>query len=313
MSFAGEVKEELARTMSSRRHCQLAELAGIYGMCGKCIVRPDGKKEFQLHTENVLLARKTFTLIKKTFKIITHIDIRQGSGFSRNRSYLLRTLTEEDAERILSALKSSASKSSDRIADPILLQNDCCRRAFLRGVFLSAGSMNDPEKSYHFEIVCENAGKAAQIEELIRIYEIDAKTVERKGRHVVYVKEGTQIVDLLNIMGAYNALMKMENVRILKDMRNQVNRQVNCETANLNKTVQAANKQIEQIRRLMAAGRFAKLPDSLREIAEARLEHPDASLKELGELLNPPIGRSGVNHRLKKIGELAEQLEQEGM
>ncbi len=313
MSFAGEVKEELARTTSSRRHCQLAELAAIYGMCGKYDVRPDGKAELQLHTENVLLARKTFTLIKKTFKIITHIDIRQGSGFSRNRSYLLRTQTEADAEKILSALKLSPSESSDRIADPLLIQNDCCRRAFLRGLFLSAGSMNDPEKSYHFEIVCENAGKAVQAEELIRAYEIDAKTVERKGRYVVYVKEGTQIVDLLNIMGAYNALMKMENVRILKDMRNQVNRQVNCETANLNKTVQAANKQIEQIRRLMAAGRFAKLPDSLREIAEARLEHPDASLKELGELLNPPIGRSGVNHRLKKIGELADQLEQEEM
>lgn len=313
MSFAGEVKEELARTMSNRRHCLIAELAGIYGMCGKCVQRPDGKLELQLHTENVLLARKTFTLIKKTFKIITHIDIRQGSGFSRNRSYLLRTQAEADAEKILSALKNSTSEHPERIADPLLIQNDCCRRAFLRGVFLSAGSMNDPEKSYHFEIVCETAARASQLEEVIRAYEIEAKTVERKGRYVLYVKEGTQIVDLLNIMGAYNALMKMENVRILKDMRNQVNRQVNCETANLNKTVQAANKQIEQIRSLMAAGQFAKLPDSLQEIAEVRLEHPEASLKELGEMLDPPIGRSGVNHRLKKIGELAEQLNQEGM
>jgi cell division protein WhiA len=305
MSFAGEVKEELARTMSSRRHCMIAEIAAIYGMCGKCVRRPDGKLELRLSTENVLLARKTFTLIKKTFKISTHIDIRRGSGFSKSRSYLIRTQTEADAEKILSALK---NLTQDKIADPMLIQNDCCRRAFLRGAFLSAGSMNDPEKSYHFEIVCENKGRAQQLEEVIRSYEIDAKTVERKGRDVVYVKEGTQIVDLLNIMGAYNALMKMENVRILKDMRNQVNRQVNCETANLNKTVQAANKQIEQINKLMAAGQFAKLPDSLREIAEARMEHPDASLKELGEMLNPPIGRSGVNHRLKKIGEIAEQL-----
>ena len=195
--------------------------------------------------------------------------------------------------------------------NPIVVQQPCCRRAFIRGAFLAAGSMSDPEKSYHFEIVCAAEAMAEQVKELICSFEMDAKIVRRKKVYVVYVKEGSQIVDILNIMEAHVSLMELENVRILKEMRNTVNRKVNCETANINKTVSAAVKQVEDITYLRDTIGFEKLSEGLEEIALARLSHPEASLKELGELLSPPVGKSGVNHRLRKLSELAEKVRQE--
>lgn len=173
---------------------------------------------------------------------------------------------------------------------------------------MSAGSMSDPEKSYHFEIVCTTEKKAEQLMEIINSFDIDAKIVSRKKNYVVYVKEGAQIVDMLNIMEAHVALMNLENVRILKEMRNSVNRQVNCETANINKTVNAAVKQIEDINYIQETVGLESLPENLQEIAEVRLKYPEAALKELGTFLEPPVGKSGVNHRLRKICEIAETM-----
>ena len=190
----------------------------------------------------------------------------------------------------------------------ILLQQTCCRRAYIRGAFLAGGSISDPNKSYHFEIVCREIAQAKQLQDAINSFEMEAKIVERKKHQVVYLKEGAQIVDMLNIMEAHVALMNLENVRILKEMRNSVNRQVNCETANINKTVNAAVKQIEDIKFIQEKGRLQELPDNLYEMAQVRLEHPEAPLKELGAYLNPPVGKSGVNHRLRKISEIAENM-----
>ena len=190
----------------------------------------------------------------------------------------------------------------------VLIQSLCCKRAFIRGAFLAAGSVSDPEKSYHFEIVCETEEKARRLQEMIGDFGVSAKITLRKKSFVLYVKEGSQIVDLLNVMEAHAALMDYENVRILKEMRNSVNRQVNCETANLGKTISAAVKQIEDIRYIQRNLGFAKLPENLAEMAELRLEQPEATLKELGEMLHPPVGKSGVNHRLRKLSVLAEEL-----
>ena len=167
--------------------------------------------------------------------------------------------------------------------------------------------MSNPNKSYHFEIVCKTGEQAEQLKELMIAFETDAKIVERKGHYVVYLKEGAQIVDMLNVMEAYVSLMNLENVRILKEMRNSVNRQVNCETANINKTVSAAVRQIEDINILQDAIGLDNLPDNLREMAYLRLEYPDAPLKDLGQYLDPPVGKSGVNHRLRKLSELADK------
>jgi hypothetical protein len=190
----------------------------------------------------------------------------------------------------------------------LVVQNPCCRRAFIRGAFLAAGSISDPEKFYHFEIACGSMAKARQLQGIIAAFDIDAKIVLRKKYYVVYIKEGSQIVDILGIMEASVALMELENIRILREMRGNVNRKVNCETANINKTVSAAVKQMEDIRYIRDTVGLKMLPENLQEMAQIRLERPEATLKELGEALEPPVGKSGVNHRLRKLSLIAEEI-----
>lgn len=201
-----------------------------------------------------------------------------------------------------------SSKDEEDIVEESLLKRNCCVRAYIRGAFLAAGSITDPEKGYHFEIVTSGEPKAVQLVEKLELFDIEAKTIERKGHVVVYIKEGSQIVDALNVIEAHNALMDLENVRILKEVRNSVNRQVNCETANINKTVNAAVKQIEDIEYIRQEIGFEELPQTLKETAMLRLEYPEVPLKELGNMANPPIGKSGINHRLRKLGQIADEL-----
>ena len=218
----------------------------------------------------------------------------------------------QDAVRVLQAARLLGDDGdvceNMSVVKNLIIQNSCCRRAFIRGAFLAAGSLSDPEKFYHFEIVCSCEEKAEQLREIIGTFSIEAKIVVRKKYYVVYIKEGSQIVEILSVMEAPLALMELENIRILKEMRNSVNRQVNCETANINKTVSAAVKQLQDIAYIRDTVGLDYLPESLAEIAQARLERPDATLKELGEILSPPVGKSGVNHRLRKISSLAESL-----
>ena len=203
---------------------------------------------------------------------------------------------------------SGVSGGMPLVSNSIVYQRDCCKRAFVRGAFLSAGSISDPQKGYHFEIVCPSREISGQLQEIIHSFHIDAKIVLRKKSYVLYVKEGAQIVDMLAIMEANVALMDLENIRILKEMRNSVNRKVNCETANINKTVNAAVKQIEDIRLLEEKVGLESLNEGLEEIARLRLQYPEATLKELGLMLNPQVGKSGVNHRLRKLSLLADDL-----
>lgn len=314
MSFSGNVKEELSEHWSSARHCQIAELAAILGLCGSIIINSRNEYRVKVHTENKAVARKVFTLIKKTFNIESDISIRRNIQ-KQSVSYSVVVKQHQDALRVLQAVKLIDEHLDGfeevRIVNPIVVQQTCCKRAFIRGAFLAAGSMSDPKKAYHFEIVCAAEPMAEQIRELMSSFSMEAKIVQRKKSYVVYLKEGSQIVDILNIMEAHVSLMELENVRILKEMRNTVNRKVNCETANLNKTVSAAVKQLEDITYLRDTIGLEKLSEGLEEVALARLLHPDASLKELGALLSPPVGKSGVNHRLRKLGELAEKVRKE--
>ena len=314
MSFSGNVKEELSEHWSSARHCQIAELAAILGLCGSIIINSRNEYRVKVHTENKAVARKVFTLIKKTFNIESDISIRRNIQ-KQSVSYSVVVKQHQDALRVLQAVKLIDEHLDGfeevRIVNPIVVQQTCCKRAFIRGAFLAAGSMSDRKKAYHFEIVCAAEPMAEQIRELMSSFSMDAKIVQRKKSYVVYLKEGSQIVDILNIMEAHVSLMELENVRILKEMRNTVNRKVNCETANLNKTVSAAVKQLEDITYLRDTIGLEKLSEGLEEVALARLSHPDASLKELGALLSPPVGKSGVNHRLRKLGDLAEKVRKE--
>ena len=192
---------------------------------------------------------------------------------------------------------------------PPFLEKTCCKRAFIRGAFLEAGSITDPNKAYHLEIVAKTLEQAKFLQQVINDgFDLNAKIVERKEHFVVYIKEGEEIVEMLNIMEGFVSLMNLENVRILKEMRNSINRKVNCETANLLKTINSASKQVQDIEYIKETVGLSHLPSNLQEMASVRLENPNASLKELGELLDPPVGKSGVNHRLRKIAEIAEKL-----
>lgn len=315
MSFSGEVKEELSRQFHKSRHCQIAEIAAILSFVGR-LEEVQGQKILHVYTENLSLARKYFVLMRKTFHTNVRIAVRQNVYLHKSRIFVISLVVPDEIRKALLAVKWENEKGEDirggGVVNRLLVQNTCCRRAFIRGAFLSAGSMSDPEKSYHLEFVCSEQQKAEHLREIVNSFGMDAKIVLRKKSYVVYLKEGSQIVDMLNIMEAHVALMNLENVRILKEMRNSVNRQVNCETANINKTVSAAVKQVEDINYIKSVRGLDSLSDNLREIALLRLEYPEAALKELGAYLEPPVGKSGVNHRLRKLCEIAEELRQSG-
>lgn len=285
MSFSHEVKKELAKHMSNARHCQLAELAAILHFCGQIGANGSGEFYLGIQSENEFVLQKCFTLLKKTVNI-------EAGVFQK----------EEDIQRITQLFG-----RFDEPVSSLLLKSSCCQRAFLRGAFLCVGSMSDPEKGYHLEFVCMDEQIASQLQEVMLGFGIEAKIILRKKYFVVYIKESESIVELLNVMEAPVALMNLENLRILKEVRNSINRKVNCEAANITKTVNAASRQIEDIELLRDTLGLANLPLQLRQMAEVRLSYPDASLKELGDYLDPPVGKSGVNHRLRKLSELAEK------
>lgn len=295
MSFSSEVKQELAVSFAKSRHCMLAELSAIINYTGKVSILK-GEVSLLLQTDNQLVREKYGVLLERLF----HIEPQE------------RKMSQEETLKVLEGVKlwdkANHCFKNTSVVDGILIQQNCCKRAFIRGAFLSAGSISNPNKGYHFEIVCTSLPQAKQIQSAMNSFEADAKIVSRKKNQVVYVKEGTHIVDLLNVMGAHEALMNLENVRIVKEMRNSVNRQVNCETANISKTVNAAVRQIEDIVYIRDHMGLESLPDHLREMALLRLKYPDVPLKELGSYLNPPVGKSGVNHRLRKLSKIAEEM-----
>ena len=319
MSFSSEVKAELEKSHATARHCRIAELAAMISMVADIIYIDDTPKTLVIVTERSIIARSVSRLIWQLFGIKPEAVVRRTGRNSR--SYKMYITDSEQIKSMLLTLKLEQDMYPDgmpagrhriscqdmRINRTIIFKQ-CCKRAFLRGVFMTSGSVNNPEKGYHLEIVCDNDDRADFIETLIRDFDIEAKKISRKRYSVVYIKDGTAIVDILNIMGAHNSLMNMENVRILKDISNNVNRKVNCEVANQKKTAEAYVKQAQDITFIIERKGLTYLPENLRELAEVRLEMPDASLKELGEMMNPPIGKSGVNHRLRKISEIADKL-----
>lgn len=311
MSFSSKVKQELSEQFGNGRHCNIAELSAFVNICGEII---PFHRNFclKIQTENYRVAKKCFTLLKNTFNINSEITIRSGSKGRRSKTYNLLLKDSTQVERLLRAtgiwqIEHSCKISPDHISS-MVVGSVCCRRAYIRSAFISVGSVNDPEKNYHLEFVLNSLEHAQDLRDLVNTFELDSKVVERKDHFVVYLKEGEQIVDLLNVMGAHVALMNLENVRIVKEMRNDINRKVNCETANLNKVVHAAVKQLEDITYIQENMGLDRLPPQLGELARLRLEYPDMSLKELGATLSEPVGKSGVNHRLRKISNLAETL-----
>lgn len=311
MSFSSKVKGELSLHFGNGRHCEIAEMAAFVNICGQTGTFGE---DFclKIQTENYYVVKKFFTLLQNAFNMIADVSVRTSGQKRQTRVYTLLVRDAAKVEMLLRATgmlftENQQNKLIKRIYPPVV-SSICCRRAYIRGAFISVGSVNDPEKNYHLEFVLSDMPSAEQLRDLVNAFGLDAKVVERKEHYVVYLKEGEQIVDLLNIMEAPLALMDLENVRIVKEMRNDINRKVNCETANLNKVVGAAVKQLEDINYIEETIGLNSLPEQLAEVARIRLEYPDKSLKELGSFLMTPVGKSGVNHRLRKISNIAEAL-----
>ena len=314
MSFSTDTKNELARILPEERSVAVAELAAIVKSAGSLQIAGYKKINLKILTELNSIARKVFKLLKNNFDINTTISINKNQMLKRNNSYVLTVTDEMGATELLRELGMLEPGDGFFTVDKVpekLVEQDECKRAFLRGAFLGGGSISDPDKSYHMEFVTNSEEFAISLKDLINSIGLNSKIVPRKSNYIVYLKESEQISDLLSVIGAHNALLSLQNTKILKEMRNNVNRIVNCETANLSKTVNAAVRQVEDINLIQRTIGISNLPNNLQEIAQIRVEYEDMTLKELGEMLDPPIGKSGVNHRLRKLGEIAEGLREE--
>ena len=314
MTFSSEVKNELIRVNPTVRHCILAEILAIVYFIGTVSTSKNNEISLQINTEYSGLARKYFTLIKKTFNINTDVVVSNSALVRRKRLYSVSIMDDAGAREVLKAiklLKNQELLDCLSLRSNTVLLNSCCKKAFFRGAFLSSGSITDPEKGYHLEIVCSTIDDALSLKELMEDLSLKPKITTRKKANVVYIKDSDQISLALGLMEAPTSLMNFENIRILKGMRNDVNRKVNCETANINKTVSAALSQLEDIQLIKEIMGLEKLTSNLEAVANARLENPDASLVELGKMIIPQLGKSGVNHRLRKLSDIASQLREQ--
>ncbi|WP_425058441.1 putative cell division protein WhiA [Sporomusa carbonis] len=308
MSFSTEVKNELARVTGEHDCCYAAELAALIRMGGAMSIGGNSNLGINFSSENAAVARKVLSLIKRHSDIKTEVVVTRGRRLKKNNTYHVRVIPSPGVNQLLASLGIMRGDSLNVQSDSGILRKACCRRAYLRGAFLGGGSVNRPEGSYHLELVTGNAELAKSLVKIMRSLSLPGRQTERKDDYIVYLKDGNAITAFLQIIGAHNALLTFENVRVVKDMRNQVNRLVNCETANLQKTVNAAVRQVESIRLIERTIGLDKLPPPLREVAEARLAYPEATLSELVEALEGRVGKSGINHRLRKLGELAQEL-----
>lgn len=307
MSFAAETKKELTR-LELEEGVAEPELAALIRMNGSISI-VNKQLGLDITTENAAIARRIYSLIKFVYDYPAEVLVRRKMRLKKNNVYIVRM--RENAREMLENLKIIGEGFSfTRKIDPSLINTSGKRRAYLRGAFLAGGSLNHPEASYHLEIFSNYEEHTRSLAQLMNRYDLNVKVLPRKSGFILYMKEGEKITEFLNIVGAHNALFAFEDIRIVKDMRNSVNRLVNCETANLNKTVTAAMKQVEQIRLIQDKVGLDKIPKKLREVAELRLEYPDVTLKELGELVQgEPISKSGINHRFRKIAAIAEKVE----
>ena len=297
MSFAADVKTELCRAPLSRRCCAQAE---AYGVLLYCNTFQAGQA--RIVTENEAFSRRLPVLFKKAFKLAFD-RLPEGEGkqvFVIEDPVKLAVLhqTFGDHPRALALHLNFAA-----------VEEDCCRAAFLRGAFLAGGSVTDPMKGYHLELVTSHYHVGRELPALLREAGFEPKEAERKGSRVVYFKQSDHIEDFLTYLGAPVSAMAVMNAKLERDLQGRVNRQVNCDSANLDKTVAAAREQLAAIGRLEESGRLDFLPDKLREAARLRVEHPELNLGQLGALCEPGVSKSAFNHRMRKLMELAESAE----
>lgn len=308
MSFASEIKNELTR-IESDSSCMIAELSALIRMNGVISFSEHGYA-LDIPTENAAIARRIYSLIKAMYQLPIDLLVRKKMKLKKNNVYIVRITTK--VRELLQDLKIFDEEPYTfvhNISDEIVAKK-CCKRAYLRGAFLAGGSINNPEtSSYHLEIFNVYKEHNQALCDLMNEFDLRAKQLKRRNGFIVYLKEAEKITEFLSIIGAHNALFKFEDVRIVRDMRNSVNRLVNCETANINKTIGAAFRQMESIKLIERTIGLDALPEKLKEVAITRMNHEEVSLKELGELIpSGKISKSGVNHRMKRIDEIADKI-----
>lgn len=301
MSFSGQVKKELISVVPRCRHCTSSQLYGMF-----LYSRSPKKSGVLLHTENKAIADYYVSALSDLTSAIIGTTIHDYLGAHAKRSYSVTVDDDIDRKRIYRLF--GFSPGQPLAVNRSRIRRDCCMQAFLRGVFLTCGSAMDPEKGYHLEFVVPNGRLRADLSAIFHELGLSIKETKRKDLDILYLKESEQIEDLLTLMGATMSSLELMNVKIVKNVRNKVNRVTNCETANIDKTVSAASIQIECIRKIEQTIGLDSLPEELAEMAVVRLNHPDLSLRELGMELEKPLSRSGVNHRLKRLEAIANEL-----
>ncbi len=308
LTFTTKVKDSLVRSFSAEKCCLQAELAAFLYIKGSIEIS-SGRLALTIVTENPAITRRIFLLFQKTFNLKAEIFVRKKTRLKKNNTYLAQVRGEENIRYILKSLGKTDKEGRWRVGiNRTLLKKACCKKAFLKGAFLAGGYVSAPNSSYHLEIVTAYEGHARVLLSLLKSFGLQGKINSRKKAYVVYLKGSNAIAGFLQVIGAHQALLSFENTRVVKNIRNQVNRLVNFETANLGRTVDAALKQTEDIRSILNVAGWDALPKNLQPLARLRLDHPEVTLKELGNMMSPPLGKSGVNHRLRKIKQLAEKM-----
>jgi len=312
MSFSTLAKDDLVRVISRRTCCSLAEFTAFLRLSGTINIGSNNALSITITTEHPSAARKILTMAKELFDLQTEVIVHRKARLRKNQVFAIHIPPQEGVRKVLEHLgiveeNQLWQEHQPDTLDKKILEKSCCQRAFLRGAFLAAGSVNDPGGQYHLEISCNDNNQARVLQRLMEQSGMHAHITRRKNSHVVYLKEGAQIGLFLTIVGSHRSLLEFENVRIVKEMRNQVNRVVNCERANITKTVNAGLNQMQAIEKIDKKIGIKALSLPLQEIARARLENPESSLDELSKSLG--LGRSCVNHRLRKINKIAEELD----
>ncbi|MDZ4167074.1 MAG: DNA-binding protein WhiA [Coriobacteriia bacterium] len=308
MSFTAEVKEELARIENEHSCCARAELSALIRVEGTLHYTGNQRFRLEIATETAPVARKVIKLLRSVFDLKTELTVRR-SVLHKSNNYLITVVSQPALVTALTELGIlDDSRAPIYMVPGWLVKKDCCAVAYLRGTFLGGGFVADPHGDFHFELTAETEQVADDLVALMARFGINARVTGRRGTYAVYLKGAEPIVTFLALVGAHRALLRTEDVRIIKEMRNDVNRLVNAETANLQKTAAAAAEQVAAVREIERARGLDALPPALREIAFLRLEHPDVSLRELGELADPPLSKSAVYHRIRRLEELAEEV-----
>ncbi|MCE5344201.1 MAG: DNA-binding protein WhiA [Eubacteriales bacterium] len=316
MSFSSDCKEELCRVPCDKACCRLSELSALYMTLGTLSLLGQGRLSVQFAVESPAIARRIFVLMQKQAQIVAQLHYVTYARFGGRRKCVL-TVGPKQAPAFLLLLGmmevgEDGTPTLHSTVPRVKLNRDCDRRAFLRGALLGCGTLNDPNHGYHLELTVREDSLRLYIAKCLQSLNIPVKYTQRRGVTSLYCKQSDQIADILTAAGAFTAVTRLESLRVKRQVLGTVNRAMNCDNANLRKQMDASQRQFALISRLAASDHFSAMPPALQQIAQARLQSPDMTLEELGQTFTPPIGKSGVNHRMRRLMRFAsEELEGE--